>query len=105
MKIDQRTVVFQSKNMKSIWVSSLFLRYQPFGSRGSPSSRSPMIFLWTWLVPPAMRPPGACSMPKASGPSSIVSAPARSPRNIALSNIISVIPNFIKLAAVEAMGP
>ena len=31
------------------------------GSFGSPSRRSPMMFFCTWVVPPAMRPPGAPS--------------------------------------------
>ena len=46
----------------------------PFGSRGRPSRRSPMMLRCTWLVPPAMRPPGAASMPDAAGPSSEASA-------------------------------
>ena len=45
------------------------------GSRGSPSSRSPMMVRWIWLVPPAMRPAGAASTPSASGPSSRLRAP------------------------------
>ena len=64
-----------------------------------------MMLRCTWLVPPAIRPPGAASMPMASGPSTMASAPARSPRSMATSNIISVMPSFMSEAAVEAIGP
>ena len=64
-----------------------------------------MMLRCTWLVPPAMRPPGAASMPVASLPSRIECAPATSPFSIAVSNIISVMPSFMSEAAVDASGP
>ncbi len=64
-----------------------------------------MMLRWTSLVPPAIRPPGAASMPDASGPSSMPAAPARSPRSIAASKVIWVIPSFMSDAAVEATAP
>ena len=43
-------------------------------------------------------------MPYASGPSSEAAAPARSPRSIAASKLISVIPSFSSDAAVDAIS-
>ena len=42
-----------------------------YGSFGRPSRRSPMMFFCTWVVPPAIRPPGAPSSRAAAPPSSI----------------------------------
>ena len=64
-----------------------------------------MMLRWTWLVPPAIRPPGAPSMPSAPDPSSMLSAPPRSPRSISASKVMSVIPSFMSEAAVEATWP
>ena len=64
-----------------------------------------MMLRCTWLVPPAMRPPGAASIPAASGPASIASAPERSPRSIETLNMSSVMPSFISEPAVLATGP
>ena len=47
------------------------------GSRGSPSTRSPMMLRWISLVPPAMRIPGAYRNASVSGESSMASAPRR----------------------------
>ena len=64
-----------------------------------------MMLRWIWLVPPAILPPGAASMPDAPGPSTVLAAPPRPPRSIAASNINSVIPSFINDAAVDAAAP
>ena len=72
---------------------------------GGPSRRSPMMFFCTWVVPPAMRPPGAPSTRADAPPASIASAPARSASRIAASNISSVTPSLARLAATDATGP
>ena len=64
-----------------------------------------MMLRWTWLVPPAIRPPGAASIPYDSAPVSKACAPAMSVRSSADSNIISEIPSLSSDAAVEAIGP
>ena len=58
--------------------AELVLGHELLGALGSPRSRSPMMFFCTWVVPPAMRPPGAPSSRWAAGvPASIACGPAR----------------------------
>ena len=64
-----------------------------------------MMLRCTWLVPPAMRPPGAASIPSAPAPSSMRRRRRCRRAASATSNIISEMPSLSSDAAVEAIGP